>query len=82
VPAAVEHNARSVQQLCLPLRNLIRMDIKMLRQLRNGLLSLDGRQRDFRFEYRCVIPAGVFLASLSPDCMANNMTHIRLRIHL
>ena len=52
--AAVERLCRSLKQLILPLRDLIRVNVELLRELRNGSVALDRRQRDFRFEYRSV----------------------------
>ncbi len=54
---ALKHNTRSLQQLCLPLRNLIGLNVKLLRQLCDRLVALDSCQRDLRFEYPSMIPA-------------------------
>ncbi len=43
----------------------IGVNIELLRQLRDCLVAFDRRQRDFRFEYRGVIPAG----SSRHDCL-------------
>ena len=40
------------QELIAPLLDLLRMDIKVLRQLDQGLLALDRRYSDFRLEGR------------------------------
>jgi hypothetical protein len=58
IHSATEHNTRSFLQLRLPLRDLVGMHIELLRQLGDRSVALDRRQRDFRLEYRRVIPAG------------------------
>jgi hypothetical protein len=44
-------------KLALPLRDLVRMHVKMLSQLRQRHLALDGRKRHLGLECRCVVPA-------------------------
>jgi len=43
LPAALEHNACSLQQLVLPLRDLLRLNIELLRQLGDRIVALDRR---------------------------------------
>ena len=41
MPAGLEHNAGSIQQLCLPLCDLISVHIELLCQLRDCLVAFD-----------------------------------------
>ena len=55
--AAPENSGRAFEKLTLPLRDLIGVDIELLRQLGQSLLPLDRGQSHFRLEGRCVIPS-------------------------
>jgi len=44
------------QQLRLPVRNLVRMDIELLCQLGRRLVALQGGNRHLGLEFRRVIP--------------------------
>src|SRR5258707_8805315 len=44
-------------ELRLPRRNLIGVNIEMLRQLSQRSIALDGGERHLGLEYRCVVPA-------------------------
>ena len=65
--AAPEPNTagRALEQLALPVRDLVGVHIEQLRQLRQRLLALDGGQRHLRLEGRCVVPARSFAHGLS-----------------
>ena len=55
--SAVPENAGGAfEKLTLPLRDLVGVDIELLRQLGQRLLALDRGQRHFRLEARCVVP--------------------------
>ena len=58
--AAPENTGRAFEKLTLPLRDLIGVDIELLRQLGQRLLALDRRQCHFRLEARGVVPARAF----------------------
>ena len=64
--AMPENTGRAFEQLSLPMRDLVRMDIELLRQLGQRLLALDRGQSHLRLERRCVVPAG---ASSSSDLL-------------
>jgi hypothetical protein len=49
------------------LRDLIGVNVELLRQLGQRLLALDGGQSHFRLECRAVVPARSFRHRLSPD---------------
>ena len=53
-----EYPGRSLQQLPSPSRDLVRMHIKLLRQLSQHLVALDRRQGNLRLERRGVVPSG------------------------
>ena len=55
---------RILQQLLLPLRNLVRMNVKLFRQGGKGLIAFEGGYRHFRLERGCVITAGSSHCSL------------------
>jgi hypothetical protein len=60
-PAAVpwaEHIGSTALELRLPRRDLIGMNIELLRKLRDGSIALDRGKRHLGFESRCVVPAG------------------------
>jgi len=43
--AITEDRRRALQQLAAPLRDLVRVDVELLGQLRQRLVALDGRYR-------------------------------------
>src|SRR5205814_1572233 len=53
--AAVEDAHRTIQQLLLPVVDLVRVDPEMHRQLGDGPVALDCRQRHLRLESRAVL---------------------------
>lgn len=46
-----------LQQLLLPLLDLVRMDVELLGEFRQRLVSTDGRQRHLRLKSRTMVPA-------------------------
>ena len=52
----VEDLGGSVEKLLLPLRNLVRMHIELLRQFGQRLVALQGSDRHLGLEFRRVIP--------------------------
>jgi hypothetical protein len=56
--AVSEDTGRAFEKLPLPLRDLVGVDIELLRQLGQRLLALDRAQSHFRLERRCVVPTG------------------------
>jgi hypothetical protein len=57
---ASENARRAFEKLTTPLRDLVRMDVKLLRKFGQGLLALDRGQRHLRLEGRRVVPASSF----------------------
>src|SRR5262249_28493956 len=55
--AAVKHARRAVQQLLLPIVDLVRMNPERARQLGDGPIASDRRQRYLRLEPRIVLVA-------------------------
>jgi hypothetical protein len=55
---ARKHARGITDELLLPLRDLVRMDVEARRQLRHRLVALEGRLRDFGFEQRGMISTG------------------------
>lgn len=55
---AAKHVGGALQQLGLPLGDLVGMDIMLLGQFGQGLLATEGGQRHFGLERRRVVPAG------------------------
>src|SRR5689334_20324440 len=53
--AALEDAHRTIQQLLLPVVDLVRVDPEMHRQLGDGPVALDCRQRHLRLERRTVL---------------------------
>src|SRR5438309_7726265 len=51
----LENASRTVQQLLLPVVDLVRVDPEMHRQLGDGPVALDCRQRHLRLERRAVL---------------------------
>src|SRR5467141_3856593 len=60
-----ENSGSSPLQLRLPCRNLIGVDVEMLRQLSYRPVALDGGKRHLRLEGRCVVPARSSVHGLS-----------------
>ena len=61
--ARPEHVRRAAFELRLPARDLVRVDVELLRHLRNRPLTLDRRQRHLGLEGRRVVPPSVFCSS-------------------
>jgi solute carrier family 10 (sodium/bile acid cotransporter), member 7 len=75
-----EYTGSPFQKLTTPLRDLIRVNVKLLRQFRQRLLALNGGQGHLRLECQAVVPAGS-LAHLHP-CHTAIMAAVRQKIHL
>jgi hypothetical protein len=60
-----ENIGRAVFELRFPRCDLVGMNVELLRKLRKRPIAFDGRNRHFRFESRCVIPARSSLHGLS-----------------
>src|SRR6202011_497271 len=60
-----ENSGSSPLQLRLPCRNLIGVDVEMLRQLSYRPGALEGDKRHLRLEGRCVVPARSSVHGLS-----------------
>ena len=56
--AMPENAGRAFDKLTPPVRDLIGVDIELLRQLGQRLLALDRGQCHFCLEGRCVVPTG------------------------
>jgi hypothetical protein len=70
----------ALDQLRFPGGDLVRMQLVMLRQLGDGLLAGDGRQRDLGLERGAVIPAGLshalLLGDRSPSALSEQFYHL------
>ncbi len=77
---AAEYAGRSLQKLRAPCRDLVRANIKQLRQLRQRFLPLHRSQRYLRLKCRAMISARS-LAHLY-SCHAAALAAIRQKIHL
>src|SRR4051794_2398075 len=75
-----EHPGRPLQELSLPGRNLVRMNIELLRQLGQRLLAPYGSQGHLRFESRRVVPAWSSAHRFS--CSAAILAAVRQKLHL
>jgi DNA replication protein DnaC len=64
VPMA-DLGAEFLQQLALPLCDLVGMHIELLRQLQKRLLTLQRSQGHLRLERRCMVPTGTSAHSIS-----------------
>ena len=63
-----EYSGSPLQKLRLPLRDLVDVNVELLRQFDQRLLALQGSQRNFRLERRAVVPAYSFrFVIVSPD---------------
>jgi hypothetical protein len=52
-------------ELRFPGRDLVAMDVELLRKLRNCSIAFERRKGHFRLESRCVVPAQSSLHGLS-----------------
>src|SRR4051795_8603051 len=75
-----EHPGSPLQELSLPGRNLVRMNIELLRQFGQRLLPPYGSQGHLRFESRRVVPAWLSAHRLS--CSAAILAAVRQKRHL
>src|SRR3954447_11469400 len=75
-----EHPGSPLQELSLPGRDLVGMNVKLLRQLSQRLLAPYGSQGHLRFESRRVVPAWLSAHRLS--CSAAILAAVRQRLHL
>ena len=62
-----KHAGSSFQQFCLPRRDVCRMHVMQLRQLRQRLLTVDRSQSYLRFEGRALVRRD--LSTCSPPAM-------------
>ena len=67
----IEDAGRRFKQLRFSLRDLVRMDVETLGQLRDGLIALDGGYRHLRFESRRVISTS---ASFQDVCSLRDLS--------
>src|SRR5215208_2661392 len=74
-----EHVGSPVEELGLPLGDLVGMHIELLRQLGQGLLALHGGQGHFGLESRRVVPAGSLAHHFS--CLAAILAALRQKFH-
>src|SRR4051812_14019058 len=74
-----EYRGSSFEQQRLPGRDLVRMDVELLRQLGQRLLALDGGQSHLCFESRAVIPARSSRHRLS--CSRAILAALRQKLH-
>src|SRR3954454_24780735 len=75
-----EHPGRPLQELSLPGRDLVGMNIELLRQFGQRLLPPYGSQGHLRFESRRVVPAWLSTHRLS--CSAAILAAVRQKLHL
>src|SRR4051812_13896834 len=75
-----EHPGRPLQELSLPGRDLVGMNIELLRQLSQRLLAPHGSQGHLRFESRRVVPA--WSSAHRYSCSAAILAAVRQRLHL
>src|SRR3954452_15815029 len=75
-----EHPGRPLQELSLPGRDLVGMNVKLLRQFGQRLLTPYGSQGHLRFESRRVVPAWSSAHRLS--CSAAILATVRQKLHL
>ena len=76
----LENTGAAFQQLRSPGRDLVRVNVKLLRQLRERLLTLHGSQSHHRLECRTVVPARSFRRLIS--CSAALLAAISQKLHL
>ena len=60
LPLAGPNTSAAAPELRFPDRDLVRVDIELIRQLRNRPITLDRRQRHLRLKGRCVVPSWSF----------------------
>jgi hypothetical protein len=75
-----EYPGRAFQQLVTPLLNLVRMDVKVPRQLDQSLFTLDCGYSYFRLEGRAVSPRAVVLSWSCPHLQHH--AAVARKIHL
>src|SRR3954469_15894095 len=75
-----EHPGRPLQELSLPGRDLVGVDIELLGQFGQRLLAPYGSQGHLRFESRRVVPA--WLSAHRFSCSAAILAAVRQRLHL
>src|SRR3954447_1307800 len=74
-----EHPGSPLQELSLPRRNLVGMDIELLRQFGQRLLTPHGGQGHLCLECRRMVPAGSSAHRLS--CSAAILAAVRQKLH-
>lgn len=70
-PPVIEDFGSAAEQLILPLLNLVRLNVELLRKLNRRPLARSHCERDFRLKGVAVVPAGRFvivapISSISP----------------
>src|SRR4051794_33613092 len=75
-----EHPGSPLQELSLPGRDLVGMNVKLLRQFGQRLLTPYGSQGHLRFESRRVVPAWSSAHRFS--CSAAILAAVRQKLHL
>src|SRR4051794_21686953 len=75
-----EHPSSPLQELSLPRRDLVGMNIELLRQFGQRLLTPYGSQGHLRFESRRVVPARSSAHRFS--CSAAILAAVRQKLHL
>jgi len=75
-----ENPCRPFQQLAAPRRDLVRVNVKLLRQLGQRPLALNGSQCHLGLEGRAVVPACSLRHMIS--CSAAMLTAFRQKLHL
>src|SRR3954451_16197668 len=75
-----EHPGSSFEKQPLPGRDLVRVDVELLRQFGQHLLALDGGQSHLRLESRAVVPAWSSCHRLS--CAPAILAAVRQKRHL
>src|SRR4051812_49203218 len=75
-----EYRGSPFEQQRLPGRDLVRMNVELLRQFGQRLLALDGGQSHLRLESRAVIPARSSRHRLS--CSRAILAAVRQKLHL
>src|SRR3954447_25513986 len=75
-----EHPGRPLQELSLPGRDLVGMNVKLLRQFGQRLLTPYGSQGHLRFESRRGVPAWSSTHRFS--CSAAILAAVRQKLHL
>src|SRR4051812_23083988 len=75
-----EHPGRPLQELSLPGRDLVGMNVKLLRQFGQRLLAPYGSQGHLRFESRRVVPA--WSSAHRYSCSAAILAAVRQKLYL